>query len=189
MKKWLILVVVIFLAIAGWIAAGPFLTIHAIRGAIQEQNAAKLSQYVDFPALRASLRQQVDDYVVRRAGPDMQANLFGAVALQLASGATDGIVDALATPAGLAAVMEGRNFWYYRLSGQRRDADSHASTAPRDPLEGARYAFESPSRFTATVKNADGAPVVFVLARRGFSWRVTEVILPLAIEATPTDGS
>jgi len=188
MKKWLILVVIILLAIAGWIAAGPFLTIHAIRSAIQEQNAAKLSQYVDFPALRTSLRQQVDDYVVRRAGPDMQASLFGAVALQLASGATDGIVDALATPAGLAAVMEGRNFWH-RLSGQRRGADSLATTAPRDPLEGARYAFESPSRFTATVRNADGDPVVFVLARRGFAWRVTEVVLPLAVEATPTDGS
>ncbi|MDR7098747.1 hypothetical protein J2X04_001094 [Lysobacter niabensis] len=188
MKKWPILVVIILMAIAGWIAAGPFLTIHAIRSAIQEQNAAKLSQYVDFPALRTSLRQQVDDYVVRRAGPDMQASLFGAVALQLASGATDGIVDALATPAGLAAVMEGRNFWH-RLSGQRRGEDSLATTAPRDPLEGARYAFESPSRFTATVKNADGDPVVFVLARRGFSWRVTEVVLPLAVEATPTDGS
>ncbi|WP_457097560.1 DUF2939 domain-containing protein [Lysobacter sp. P5_B9] len=134
MKKWLVLVVVILLAIAGWIAAGPFLTIHAIRSAIQEQNAAKLSQYVDFPALRASLRQQVDDYVVRRAGPDMQANLFGAVALQLASGATDGIVDALATPAGLAAVMEGRNFWH-RLSGQRRgEVSSTTRSAGRRTL-------------------------------------------------------
>jgi hypothetical protein len=112
MKKWLILVAIILLAIAGVIAAGPFRTIHAIRSAVQEQDATKLAQYVDFPALRASLKQQVDDYVVRRAGPDMQANLFGAVALQLASGATDGIVDALATPAGLAAVMEGRNFWH-----------------------------------------------------------------------------
>ena len=188
MKKWLVLIAVVLLGVAGWIAAGPFLTINAIRSAVQEQDAAKLSQYVDFPALRINLKQQVDSYVVRQAGPDMQSNLFGAIALQLASGATDGIVDAMATPAGLAAVMEGRNFWH-RLSGRRSGADSYATTPPRDPLEGAKYRYESPSHFTATVNNADGDPVVFVLTRHGFAWQVTNVLLPLTPAAMPTDGS
>lgn len=191
MKKWLALVVVVLVLVAGWIAAGPFLTIHAIRSAVQEQDAAKLSEQVDFPSLRISLKQQVDDYVVRRAGADVQSSLLGSIALRLASGATDGIVDAMATPAGLAAVMEGRNFWH-RLSGQRSSGDSYATTPPRDPLEGAKYRFESPSRFTATLDNADGDPVVFVLTRRGFTWKVTDVRLPLAnmaAESAPTGGS
>ena len=186
MKKWLALVVVVLLAVAGWIAAGPFLTINAIRSAVQEQDAAKLSQQVDFPALRTSLKQQVDDYVVRRAGADMQSSLLGAIALRLASGATAGMVDAMATPAGLAAVMEGRNFWD-RLSGRRAGGEGDYATAPpRDPLEGAKYRFESPSRFTATVANADGDPVVFVLTRQGFSWRVTDVRLPLNAVDSPS---
>ena len=184
MKKWLALIVVVLLLIAGWIAAGPFFTVNAIRSAVQEQDAAKLSQHVDFPALRSSLKQQVDDYVVRRAGADVQSSLLGSIALRLASGATDGIVDAMATPAGLAAVMEGRNFWH-RLSGERASSeDSYATAPPRDPLEGAKYQFESPSRFTATIANADGDPVVFVLTRQGFSWKVTDVRLPLnAVDA------
>ena len=189
MKKWLALIIVILLGIAGWMAAGPFFTINAIRSAVREQDAAKLSQQVDFPALRTSLKQQVDDYVVRRAGADMQSSLLGSIALQLASGATDGIVDAMATPAGLAAVMEGRNFWD-RMSGRRSSSeDGYATAAPRDPLEGAKYRYESPSRFTATVANADGDPVVFVLTRQGFSWKVTDVRLPLnAVDAPPQDG-
>lgn len=179
MKKWLALIVIVLVLIAGWIAAGPFLTINSIRGAVQAQDAAELSQHVDFPALRTSLKQQVDDYVVRRAGVDAQSSLLGAIALRLASGATDGIVDAMATPAGLAAVMEGRNFWH-RLSGRRTiGTDSYATAPPRDPLEGAKYRFESPSRFTATVANADGDPVVFVLTRQGLGWKVTDVRLPL----------
>jgi hypothetical protein len=185
MKKWLAVVIAVFALAAGWIAAGPFLTIHAIRSAVQEQDTAKLSEYVDFPALRANLKLQIDNYVVRRAGPDMQASLLGSIALRLASGATEGIVDVMATPAGLAAVMEGRNFWH-RLGGQRRTGDAYATTPPRDPLEGARYRFESPSRFTATVSNADGEPVVFVLTRSGFTWKVSDVRLPLA--PPPTDG-
>lgn len=178
MKKWLAVVVVVLVLVAGWIAAGPFIAIHAIRGAVKEQNAAKVAQYVDFPALRASLKLQVDDYVVRRAGIDAQSSLLGSIALQLASGATDGIVDAMATPAGLAAVMQGRNFWH-RLNGRRSTGDAYTVAPPIDPLEGAKYGFESPSRFTATVRNADGDPVVFVLTRSGFAWKVTDIQLPL----------
>jgi len=179
MKKLIALAVVVLVLLAGWIAAGPFIAIHGIREAIREQDAARLSEYIDFPALRTSLKQQVDDYVVRRAGADAQSSLLGSVALRLASGATDGIIDAMATPAGLAAVMEGRNFWD-RLNGARSEGDSYATAPPRDPLEDAKYRFESPSRFTATLANADGDPVVFVLTRDGFSWRITDVRLPLA---------
>jgi hypothetical protein len=185
MKKWLALIVIVLVLALGWLAAGPFIAINGIRSAVQAQDAAKLSQYVDFPAVRSSLKQQVDDYVVRRAGADVQSNLLGAIALRLASGATDGIVDAMATPAGLAAVMEGRNFWH-RLSGSRSSDDAYATAPPRDPLAGAKYRYESLSRFTATVNNADGDPVVFVLSRQGVTWRVTEVRLPFA--PPPTDG-
>jgi hypothetical protein len=186
MKKWLALIVVALVLSLGWLAAGPFIAINGIRGAVQQQDAAKLSEYVDFAAVRTSLKQQVDDYVVRRAGADVQSNLLGAIALRLASGATDGIVDAMATPAGLAAVMEGRNFWH-RLGGSRSNGDdSYATAPPRDPFEGAKYRYESPSRFTATVRNADGEPVVFVLSRQGIAWKVTEVRLPFAPQ--PTGG-
>lgn len=179
MKKWLALVIVVLVLASGWIAAGPFLAINGIRQAVKAQDAAALSEYIDFPAVRTSLKQQVDDYVVRRAGADVQSSLLGSVALQLASGATDGIVDMMATPAGLAAVMEGRNFWH-RLSGQRSSEDAYGTAPARDPLEGAKYRYESPSRFTATLANADGDPVVFVLTRDGLAWKVTEVRLPLA---------
>jgi hypothetical protein len=186
MKKWLIMIVAALALALGWIVAGPFLTIHAIRNAVQEQDSASLSEHVDVPALRANLKLQIDDYVVRRAGPDMQTNLLGAIALRLAGGATDGIVDVMATPAGLAAVMEGRNLWQ-RLDGKRTSDDAYATAPPRDPLEGAHYGFESLSRFTATVRNADGEPVVFVLTRTGFTWKVSDVRLPLGLSQADED--
>ncbi|QNP40820.1 DUF2939 domain-containing protein [Lysobacter solisilvae (ex Woo and Kim 2020)] len=186
MKKWLALIVVVVVLALGWLAAGPFVAIHGIRSAVQEQDAAKLSEYVDFAAVRSSLKQQVDDYLARRAGADLQSNLLGAIALRLASGASEGMVDAMATPAGLAAVMEGRNFWH-RVTGQRSSNDAYASAPPRDPLEGAKYRYESLSRFSATVRNADGDPVVFVLSRQGLRWKVTEVRVPF-LAASPTDG-
>src|SRR5688572_25465247 len=110
MKKWLALVLVILVLIGGYIAAGPFMTVNAIRTAVRDQDVAALSKHIDFPALRMSFKQQLDDYLVRRTGPDVQSNVFGAIALRVVSGATDGLVDAMATPAGLAALLEGRNF-------------------------------------------------------------------------------
>lgn len=185
MKKWLALVVVVLVLALGWFAAGPFIAINGIRSAIQDQDAARLSEYVNFPAVRISLKQQVDDYIVRRAGEDVQSSLLGPIALRLASGASSGIVDAIATPAGLAAVMEGRNFWQ-RVNGDRASEDSYVTTRPRDPLEGAKYRYESLSRFTATVNDADGEPVVFVLTRQGVIWKVTEVRVPFL--APPTSA-
>ncbi|GAB3384240.1 DUF2939 domain-containing protein [Lysobacter fragariae] len=178
MKKWLILAGVLLLLLVGYIGAGPFLTIHAIRTAVKEQDSAALSRQVDFPALRASFKLQLDNYLVRRAGPEVQSSLLGSIALRMASGASSGLVDVAATPAGLAALMEGRNFWH-RLDGRRHSDDLNIPAPPRDPLEGAEYRFESPSRFTATVHNASGDPVIFVLTRQGLSWRVSDVRLPM----------
>src|SRR5688572_1775955 len=170
MKKWPALVLVILVLIGGYIAAGPFMTINAIRTGVRDQDVAALSKHIDFPALRMSFKQQLDDYLVRS---DVQSNVFGAIALRVVGGATDGLVDAMATPAGLAALLEGRNF-LHRVNGSRRSEGPNTPAPPRDPLEGATYAFESTSRFTATVSTGDGEHVVFVLTRQGLRWQLTD---------------
>ncbi|UHQ21328.1 DUF2939 domain-containing protein [Lysobacter sp. 5GHs7-4] len=178
MKKWIALLVLALALLLGYVAAGPYLTVNAIRKAVQEQDTAALNKHVDFPALRLSLKAQVQDYLVREAGVEMQANPFGALALRLAGGLAGGAVDALATPVGIGAVLEGRNF-YNRLGGGGRGQDVYAPNVPADPLKDAKYGYESPSRFTATVANADGEPVVFVLTRSGLSWKLSDIRLPL----------
>jgi len=183
MKKWWIAAAALGVLLLGYLAAGPFLTVNAIRDAVKAQNMPKLSRHVDFPALRGSLKLQLDDYLVRRAGPEVQSNAFGAIALRIASGVASGTVDAMVTPAGLAAIMGGRNMWQ-RASGGPERVDRDAP--PPDPLEGARYRFESPSRFTATVVDDSGQPVVFVLTRSGLAWKLSDVRLPLE---TPGDAT
>jgi len=179
MKKWIALLVVALLALAGWIAAGPFLTINAIREAVAREDTAELARHVDFVAVRRSLRAQVEDTLARKAGLDTQDNPLGAFALGLANQAAGGIVDVLATPAGIGAILQGRGL-LHRLSGGGVDpGDGLAHVPPPDPLKDASYRFESPSRFSATVRNADGDPVVFVLTRDGLRWTLTDIRLPL----------
>ena len=180
MKKWLALFIASLIALAAYLAAGPWLAINALRTAVKEQDTAALARHVDFPTLRGNLKAQLDDYLLRQAGAEAQSNPFGAIALQIAGGLGGGVVDALLTPAGIGAVLEGRNLWQ-RGSGEGIDrTDSYAHTPPADPLQDARYRYESTSRFTATVQDRSGEPVVFVLSRDDLRWRLSDIRLPLA---------
>jgi hypothetical protein len=182
MKKWTALGVVLLLALLAYVAAGPWLSVRAIRAAIQQQDASALSKEVDFPALRGNLKAQLQDAMLRKAGPDAQASPFGNFALAIAGGVVNGIVDLLVTPAGLAAMMEGRRVWRKfddGFSPPPTDAEGRPLPAP-EPLQGARYRYESPSRFTATVADENDEPIVFVFRRDGLRWRLTDIRLPLA---------
>lgn len=188
MKKWLAIALLAFVAMVAWIAAGPFRTMDSIGRAVETNDSAELARHVDFPAVRSSLRAQLDDYLVRHAGADAQASPFGALALRIAGAASAGLVDVLATPAGIGLVLQGRDVWHRVSGGGISPTDTYAHVPPEELLADARYRFESPSRFTATVPNRDGAPVVFVLTRDGLDWRITDVRLPLAA-LDPTVGA
>lgn len=175
MKKLAVIIVVLVLAVAGWIAAGPWITVHAIKDALRTSDATALAEQVDFPALRASLKHQLADRLVRDAGAEAQSSLLGAVGLRMATGATSLAVDATVHPAGLAAMMEGRAIW-------RQVGDDFVPPAPdsteREPLRDASYRYLSPSRFSITVHDEAGEPLVFILTRQGLHWRLTDVRLP-----------
>ena len=179
MKKWLVLALAALIALAAYVVGGPYLAINGVRNAIRQQDTAALARHVDFPVLRGNLRAQVDDYLLRQAGADVQRNVFGAIALQVAGGIAGGAVDTLMTPTGIGAVLGGRSLWHRSSGGGIDRSDSYAHNAPRDPLQGARYRYESTSRFTATVADRSGDPVVFVLSREGLRWKLTDIRLPL----------
>jgi hypothetical protein len=175
MKKLAAVAAALLLAFAAWIAAGPWLTIHAMRGAIEADDAAALAEQVDFPALRASLKRQFADRIVRAAGAEAQSSVLGALAIRVATGAGSMAVDALANPLGLTALVQGRSAWRAAV-GDVAPPDP-GQPEPR-PFEGAEYRYESLSRFTATLRDDAGRPVVFVLGRQGLRWKLVDVRLP-----------
>lgn len=181
MKKWLVLVVLAVVLLLGYVAAGPYLTVRAIRSAVVKQDAAALSRQVDFPQLRASLKAQLRDGLVDAVGLDPQAGMLGSIGSAIAGGLVNGTVETMVTPLGLGALMEGHKTWR-RISGglARPDLmDPSGSVAAPEPLKDAQYRYESTSRFTATVHDDDGRPIVFVLTRDGLHWRLSDIRLPM----------
>lgn len=179
MKKWIALLLVVVLGVAAYVVAGPYLAINGIRQALAEQDSGKLERHVDFAALRVSLKAQVEDHLARRAGSGVQSNLFGALALSVAGNFAGSAVDTMVTPLGVAAMLQGRGLWKKSL-GETVDGDSYGKPVPADPLREAVRRYESPSRFTATVMDEDGKPMVFVFKRQGLRWKLADIRLPVA---------
>ena len=177
MKKWIALTVVLLLALGAYVVAGPYLAINGIRTALIEQDTGRLERHVDFPALRVSIKAQMQDKLARRTG-DMQSNLAGAFALSIANNFVGSGVDAMVTPLGIGALLQGRSLWKKSL-GETVDGDSYSKAVPVDPLNQAVRRDESPSRFTATVLDEDVKPMVFVFKRNGLRWKLADIRLPI----------
>ncbi|MBO9717872.1 MAG: DUF2939 domain-containing protein [Pseudoxanthomonas sp.] len=169
--------VLVALALLAWVAAGPWLAVRGIEQAIERRDTAALERHVDFPRLRVNLKAQLEDRMVRAAGEDVAGNLLGAVALAMAGRATGVAVDALATPTGIGALLQGHVLWQ-RAGGRTVGDDTWAATEPARPLQGAHLRYESLSRFTGTVEHANGTRTVFVLQRQGLRWRLVDIRLP-----------
>ena len=178
MKKWIALALVALIALGAYVAAGPYLAIHGIRQALAEQNTRRLERHVDFPSVRASIKAQLEDQMARRAGSEMQQGLFGALAVGIARSVMGGGVDAMVTPMGIAAILQGRNMWK-QSSGQTVDGNTWGPAVPADPLANATHRYESPSRFVATVQDHQGETTTFVFRRQGLVWKLTDIRLPL----------
>lgn len=174
MRKWLLLVLVLLLALVGWIAAGPYMAINGIRGALERQDMSALSRHVDFPALRVNMKAHVDDYLVRQADGILPQGMLGQLGMRVAGGLSDAAVDTLLTPVGIAALLQGHAI-AMRAQGRTVDGDSYGRTEPYDPFKEVEHRFESHDRFSATVRDARGDPLVFVFARQGLRWKLVDV--------------
>lgn len=184
MKKLAWLLLALLLLLAGIVFSGPYLTVRGLAQAIETRDTAKLDRYIEFPMLRANLRAQLNDYVVRRAGPDIQSNVLGALLLSASEKLTGTAVDAMVTPTGIGALLEGNTLWK-RASNDLESNDAYAAPRKPRPLQGAEHHFDSLSRFTATARTPQGAPMVFVLQRFGLRWKLVDIQLPLDSDPSP----
>nr|WP_241021867.1 DUF2939 domain-containing protein [Burkholderia sp. Ac-20353] len=96
------------LAAIGYGYASPYVALGRLKAAIDARDAQAVSEYVDFPALRISLKQQVTDELMRRIDAKRHDNNpFAVIGALIGSALIGPLVDAYATPEGVAALMSG----------------------------------------------------------------------------------
>jgi hypothetical protein len=194
-QRWIKSVVAALIALAivatlGYGYASPYVTLNRLKVAADARDAATLNEYVDYPALRLSLKQQVGELLQRRVEAQHSSNpllLFGAM---IGAALIGPLVDAYATPDGVAALLNGMP-----PSGKPGEqpppaGNTEAAPAPAAPAPNAQNAAPEPrpqasagyrtfNEFVVTwQRSANGERYSAVLQRHGlFSWKLAAVEL------------
>jgi len=168
MKKIIISVVVFFVLIMGYIVAGPYITMNAIKSDIKNKNTEGLKENIDFPVLRENLKEQMTDIVMRKMQEDkeLQNNPFSGLAVMMMPGIINNAIDLYVSPYGITRLSEGR----------KPIKDNNQTSS--EIFENTKTSFESLSKFIIKVKNKEGSDISFILTRDIVTWKLTNIELP-----------
>ncbi len=105
-KKAITVVLVVAAAVGSY--ASPYWTIYQMCSAMQARDADKFSRYVDYPALRESLKTQLIALTQSKMqSPEMKDNPFAGLGQMLGLAMANMVVDTMVSPSGVMAMMAG----------------------------------------------------------------------------------
>lgn len=105
--KILAIAAAVGIAAAGLLYASPYLALHNIAKAIEKQDAETVAEYVDFPALRESVKAQMQSKLqAQMQKPEMQNNPFATFGQALAMGVVNQATDTLVSPTGVMLMLK-----------------------------------------------------------------------------------
>jgi hypothetical protein len=186
-------------AVLGYAYASPYVALDRLKRAADARDAQALNQYVDYPALRQSLKDQVTQLLTRRIDEQKLHNPFAAIGAMIGVALVGPLVDAYATPDGVAAILDGmpprgkpgehpsepgepsENMAANAAPSQPAPAPAPSpnppASAPVPPKTTAGY--RGVNEFVVTYQRSAGnAPYSAILHRNGlFSWKLVGVEL------------
>jgi hypothetical protein len=101
------LLVIVVVAVLGYGYASPYLALNRLKRAADERDAQTVSEYVDYPALRESLKEQIAGLLTRKIQARANGNPLAALGAMIGVALIGPLVDAYATPDGVAALLNG----------------------------------------------------------------------------------
>lgn len=101
------LAVLVVVAALGFVYASPYIALDRVKRAADARDAQTVNEYVDFPALRESLKQQVTDLLTRRIDIQKSGNPLAVIGAMIGAALVGPLVDSYATPDGVAAILNG----------------------------------------------------------------------------------
>lgn len=107
-----LLIALFVLAFGAWVFFAPYLTVRSMRLAAEAGDAEAFSRYVDYPALRESVKAELSEAMDARIADLAGSSELGRFGAQLAGAfgnrALGPAVDALVRPEALTALFAGR---------------------------------------------------------------------------------
>lgn len=181
MKKTTIAAAAAIIAIAATVYASPYYALHQIKTALAERNADALAAHVDFPALRASVKTQLEASMARSIEATAgSGNPLAALGQSIASAMLGKMVDTMVSPAGVVALVN--------KSAVSPQAEGNAN--PDAPADGARKkadytaGYAGMNTFVVRAKDGNAQEGALVLLRHGvWGWKLSSIEIASAMAA------
>lgn len=170
--------IVIVIAILAYLYASPYLALRNIQSAAQQGNSEKLNQYIDYPSIRQSLKDQLNAHMLKELQQEKNKE-FAALGAMLATSVTDTLLDTVITPTGVGLMLQGKNLNPSHISNDNSGAEQQQDQT-EDKVDYKAY-YTSMNRFVVDVSNKQhhDQRIKVIMARDGLSWKLKELIIPL----------
>ncbi|ALL65035.1 membrane protein [Paraburkholderia caribensis MBA4] len=103
----IVLIAIVVVAALGYAYASPYIALDRLKRAADSRDVETVNAYVDYPALRDSLKLQVTGLLTRRLDVQHNGNPLAAIGAMIGVALIGPLVDAYATPDGVAALLNG----------------------------------------------------------------------------------
>ena len=152
--------------------ASPWWRLQQLRDAVSERDATRVAGFVDFPALRENVKAQVMGRMGAGAPGQDHGGLLGNFGRTLAGVVIDPLVDALASPAGVTAMLEAGDVRVRYKTGD-------GMSPPSSSQDKVRYTLSYRSWDRVAIEREGGDGGAFILHRHGlWSWKLGGIELP-----------
>jgi Protein of unknown function (DUF2939) len=170
-------VVAVLALLVAWYAASPYIAFQRMRDAAERNDAEAFSAYIDFPAVRESLKTALNAKMMAEVGEASDDNPLAGAGAAFAMRMMSPMIDAMVSPQGIMLMMQGR-----KLGGRWEStaAPSATSAPPRELTVSSGYT--DLNTFDVSVGPHDDAATRFGLRfkRQGlFSWKLTSIDIPM----------
>jgi Protein of unknown function (DUF2939) len=152
-------------AAIAWFYFTPYMAVNDLQAAAERGDAEALNEMVDFPALRVSIKSEIQGAVADGISKD--AGVFSAIGSAVTGVIVEPVVNAAVTPHGISLLMKGK---------RPGDDDAKSDENWRERVKIDR-GWEASDKFVVQYRNrATGdEQIALVMRREGLRWRLSGV--------------
>ncbi len=153
-------------AAAAWFYFTPFMAVDKLQAAAERGDSEALNEMVDFPALRVSIKSEIQNAVADGISKD--AGVFAAIGSAVTGVIVEPVVNAAVTPQGIGLLMQGKR------PTDSDDSDDDGKWRERTKID---RRWEAGDRFVVQYRDRESGDqrISLIMRRDGLRWRLAGV--------------
>jgi hypothetical protein len=164
---------------AVYVVAAPYIAVFQMKSAAENHDGEALSEYIEYPSVRQSLKDQMNAMFAKKIADaaEMKDSAFAAFVAAVAGKKGDEMGGGYVTPASITQVIAGEKPQPGVDTGGEGGSDT--SNSGHKPPSDTSMSYQSFNKFVVKVKDEEGREGKFILRRRGITWKLMDIIIPL----------